>query len=250
MKIKPTSLVRAWAQQWTKHIFYNKSLDYQEVQAIRLRDVKPIHECAAASIHKPSDIGHLVEWPLIRAVVELWMKGIETTQTSCHGEDRHDYASIVINRETLSEENEKFLRDNPHFELVRVEEAWALRFKISWESNPTVIKIEEIVLQGIEGFENQRGNHIKGAPLEWMFENTSLKALEQGKKSVEELFIERNLTQEVYFKGRVYNSLMELQIAENWKSLEEMMPFFESGEIKTIAKSLQTLDPEMVLEFT
>lgn len=75
---------------------------------IKLSDLQPIQKSRGAELLRREDLDNLIEKPLLSACQELYDKNIRTTGSSANYRDiKYGYCHIVIDFDTLSEENKK-----------------------------------------------------------------------------------------------------------------------------------------------
>ncbi len=99
----------------------------------------------------------LVEAPLLEACEELYDKNIETTSSSANGENNVDSACIVINFDTLSEENKKVALQfgKPHLNEHAATPYNSLTIEFPVSLTSTVGDIRKVAHQAVSQFHKQ-----------------------------------------------------------------------------------------------
>ena len=73
----------------------------------RVKDIPAFHQYTSIPIKTRDDLKEIAEEPCLKACQQLFDKNIETMDSGCNGENCSDRAYIVINYDTLDENNKQ-----------------------------------------------------------------------------------------------------------------------------------------------
>lgn len=77
----------------------------------KIKDVPAFHQGTYIPINTRDDLKEIVEEPCLKACQELFDKNIQTVDSGCNGENCSDCAYIIINYDTLDEQNKRIADD-------------------------------------------------------------------------------------------------------------------------------------------
>jgi len=122
-----------------------------------LKDVKEISEDRGQFIGRRDVIKNIVEFPLVKAVEELYDKNIRTTETTANRGDiaNRKKAVIVIDFDTLSEENKEIANKICKVGANKVDEYNYAEISFPVDDSTTVQEIEDRMLTATQQFKIQ-----------------------------------------------------------------------------------------------